>query len=68
MSLHRLNNLEPLELRVPEIKRLVPTRTAMRLTERLRRGPSLEYGLVVPNGMRGIQHMILPHRTTQKME
>src|SRR5271156_2012045 len=54
-----LAHLEPLELRVIEIQRLVVSRAAMRGPERFRSGPCLEYSAVLPPRAGGVGRVIL---------
>jgi hypothetical protein len=58
----RLANLEPLELRVPEIERLVVVGPMMRRPERLGSGLRFEGGAVLPHRMGRIKRVIVGFR------
>src|SRR5450432_1630829 len=67
-TLHRLANLEPLELRVAEIERLVVAGPGMRGPKRVRPRPRFEGSVVRPDRVRGIERMVLRLRTPQQMK
>src|SRR6266404_4496883 len=56
---HGLAHLEPLELRVPEVERLVIAGLVMRRPERIRFGPRFKHGAVLPDGVRGIKRVVV---------
>jgi len=56
---HRLASLEALELRVPEIERLVVPGVAVRGAERFGMGPRFECAVALPLRVRGIKRVIL---------
>src|SRR5580692_12816627 len=63
--LDRLNNLETLEFRMPEIEGFVGTRAPMRRAELLGLGPSGEQLPADPNRVGGIERMVLALRAAQ---
>src|ERR1700759_189627 len=65
---HGLNGFETLELRMPEIKRLVVARPRMCGAKRLRFGPRLEGSPTVPDRVRRIQRVIFGLWSPEQME
>src|SRR5260370_15961241 len=65
---HRLTHLEALELRVPEIERLVVAGLVMRRPEGLGLGPCFKDGMVFPDGVGGIKRVVLRLGPFEKME
>src|ERR1700693_2737602 len=64
----RLTHLEPLELRVIEIERLVVAGLVMCGPERLRFCPRFKDGTVFPHRVGGIKRMIVSFRPLEKMK
>ena len=64
----RLSYLEALELRVIQIQGLVLSCPTVRCPERLRFGPSIEHSTVLPDGVGGIERMILRFGTLKKVK
>src|ERR1700686_1891117 len=65
---HRLADLETLELRVPEIERLVVPGGVMRGPERCALGPGLDRGAVLPHRVGGIKRVILGFGALEQVE
>src|SRR5437899_11876080 len=65
---HRLAHLEPLELRVFEIERLVVAGLVMRLPEGLGLGPCFKDGAVFPDGVGGIKRVVLSLGPLEEMK
>src|SRR5579862_5456208 len=63
-----LNDLEPLELRVAEVERLVAARARVRGAERFRAGPGFEGLARARDGVRGEQGGIFGLRAAQQVE
>ncbi len=68
VGLHLLQDGEALEFGVAEIKRLVGAGAAMRLAEGLGPRPVPELRLRAPDGMGGVEHMVVALRTFQQMK
>src|SRR5712692_7681625 len=67
-GLHRLEDLEALELGVSEIKRPVFAGVAVRSSERFRPRPCLEIGPATPDRVRRVKDMIFPLRAAQQVK
>src|SRR5215510_13375148 len=66
--MHRLSNLESLELRVVDVERLVVTGAAVGGAELLGFGPRLECRTALPHSMGGIKRRLLAFRPFQEVE
>src|SRR4051794_15158104 len=64
----RLSHLEALELRVIQIQGLVLSCPTVRCPERLRFGPSIEHSTVLPDGVGGIERMLLRFGAFEKVK
>src|ERR1700733_14587072 len=67
-ALHGLNGFKTLELRMPEIERLVVAGPRMRGTKGLRFGPCLKGGMALPDRVGGIQRVIFGFGAPEQME
>ena len=65
---HRLADLEPFELRMVEVERLVLASVPVGKTECFRPGPGLERCLTLPYRVGGIERVVLVLRPFEQME
>ncbi len=68
LRLDRLDRLETLEFRMPQIERPVGAGAGMGGAERLRARPGLELRARAPDRVRGVEHMVLRRRTAQQVK
>src|SRR5579864_8215647 len=67
-SAYRLKHLEPLELRMVQIQRLVVPCAAMRGPERIGPGPCFKGGTVLPHRVGGVKRVIPSLRSFEKVK
>lgn len=67
-SAHRLKHLEPLELRMVQIQRLVVPCSAMRCPERIGPRPCFKGGTLLPHRVGSVERVILSLRAFEKVK